>query len=391
MPHDIASLLLALTVNMLTVAVALRAVMDRVNDAARHAQLGAAFQAVGWALLLGSTAIGPQGGWVDRGMSTLAMAGIGGGLACYARAYELWCGRSRGSRLPGWLALLVPLGYGLGFGFYEFRVAWSNGLLALQMGLVAATLARPPAVAVGRWRWLLVVVLVAQMVMTFWRGWLGAFFSEQMPSFLSPHPVNFMFALVANATTVLSLVGVLLAHRDEASRELERLASLDGLTGVLNRRAWMQQADTELSVSQRYGHPMAVLMLDMDHFKRINDTRGHAAGDRALQFVAAALQAALRTGDQVGRYGGEEFCVLMKHADHEAALAFDRRMRNYLAEAAPRELGHELSYSAGIAMVHGAEDTLAAMLKRADDRLYGAKAQGRSRTLDQDGVQLELV
>lgn len=96
----------------------------------------------------------------------------------------------------------------------------------------------------------------------------------------------------------------------------------------------------------------------------------------------------MRTGDLVGRYGGEEFCVLMNHADAVAASAFDRRMRLYLAEAAPRELGHGLSYSAGIAMRNAPEDTLAAMLRRADATLYAAKAQGRARTLDAQGLRL---
>ncbi|MDB5896090.1 MAG: hypothetical protein JWQ88_3621, partial [Rhodoferax sp.] len=167
-----------------------------------------------------------------------------------------------------------------------------------------------------------------------------------------------------------------------------RLATLDGLTGVLNRRAWLIQANTEMEICTRYSHPLAVLMIDLDHFKQINDTRGHEAGDRALQFVAKALQAAVRTGDLVGRYGGEEFCVLMNHADAAAASAFDRRMRMYLAEAAPRQLGHSLSYSAGIAMRIPEDDSLAAMLRRADATLYVAKAQGRSRTLDAQGFQL---
>ena len=84
----------------------------------------------------------------------------------------------------------------------------------------------------------------------------------------------------------------------------------------------------------------------------------------------------------VGRYDGEEFCVLMNHADHHAAKAFDRRLRTYLDDAGPRELGHELTYSAGIAMRASADDTLDAMLRRADATLYVAKAQGRARTLD---------
>jgi len=224
-----------------------------------------------------------------------------------------------------------------------------------------------------------------------WRGVLGAFFTESYPTFLSPHPANYAFAIIAIVTTVLSLMAVLLAHRDEADRELERLATVDGLTGVLNRRAWMTQAGTEMAVSVRYAHPLAVLMIDFDHFKRINDSRGHDAGDRALVFIARALQAAVRPGDLVGRYGGEEFCVLMTHADDAAANAFDARVRAYLASVVERELGFALAYSAGIAMRNSRNDTLEAMLKRADATLYGAKAQGRSRTLDAEGLRLQAA
>ncbi len=388
MPNDIQSLLLALTVSMLTMAVALPAVMGQVNAAARRAQAGVALQAAGWVLLLLSGVVLADS-LADRVLSTLSMFGIACGLALNATAFDLWCGRPAQSRAAMLLAVVMPIGYGLGFSSYAFRVGWANGLLALQMALVAVALARKPSVPVGRWRWLLVVALLAQMVVTAWRGVLGAFFTADFPAFLWPHPVNFTFALVANATAVLSLSGILLAHRDEAARALERLATTDGLTGVLNRRAWLLQANTEMEVSARYNHPLAVLMIDLDYFKQINDSRGHEAGDRALQFVAKALQAAVRSGDLVGRYGGEEFCVLMNHADEAAATAFDRRMRMYLDEAAPRELGYPLSYSAGVAMRISADDTLAAMLRRADATLYAAKAQGRARTLDAQGLQLQ--
>ncbi len=306
------------------------------------------------------------GSLADRTLSTVSMFGIASGLALNATAFDLWCGRAAHARMPALIAVVMPLGYCIGFSSYAFRVGWANGLLALQMALVVVTLARKPAVPVGRWRWLLVVTLSAQMVVTAWRGVLGGFFTAEFPAFLSPHPVNFAFALVANATAVLSLAGILLAHREESARALERLATLDDLTGTLNRRAWLLQANTEMQISERYAHPLAVLMIDLDHFKQINDSRGHEAGDRALQFVAKALKAAVRPGDLVGRYGGEEFCILMNHAD-AAAIAFDRRMRSAIG------------------------DSLAAMLRRADATLYAAKAQGRARTLDAQGLQLRLL
>jgi diguanylate cyclase (GGDEF)-like protein len=387
MTPDIATLLFGVTINMCTMAVALPAVMGRVNVPARRAQIGVVLQAAGWALLLGS-GMAEAGGWIDRALSTLSMVCIAGGLALNATAFDLWCGRAVHHRAVFGIALVMPIGYALGFSDYAFRVGWSNGLLTVQMALVCASLWRKPAVPVGRWRWLLVVSLSAQMLVTGWRGVLGAFFTSSYPTFLSAHPVNLAFAVLLNATTILSLVAVLLAHRDEAARELERLATVDELTGVFNRRAWLERANQEIAVSVRYDHPLAVLMIDLDHFKQINDTRGHDSGDRALRFVGAALQAAVRPGDLVGRYGGEEFCVLMNHADSAATIAFDARMRAHLGEASLAELGFDISYSAGISTRESPEDRLDAMLKRADANLYRAKAQGRARTLDADGVSV---
>lgn len=388
MPIDITSLLLALIVNQVTMAIALPAVMGRVGVPARRAQIGVVLQAAGWALLLAS-GLPEAGGWQDRVLSSMSMACLASSLALLSNAFDRWCGREAHHGMTLLIAVLLPLGYAIGFSNYAFRVGWANGLLALQMAMVALALGRAPALPVGRWRWLLVVSLLAQVVVTFWRGVLGAFFTASYPDFLAPHPVNYAAALVANATTVLSLVGILLAHRDEAARALERLATLDGLTSVFNRRAWLARAGDELAIARRYDQPLAVLMIDLDHFKQINDSRGHEAGDRALCVMARALQAAVRSGDVVGRYGGEEFCVLMNHADQAAACAFDRRLRARVAESAQRELGFALDYSAGIAMRAAPDDTLEDLLRRADATLYRAKAEGRARTLDEVGLRLQ--
>ncbi len=387
---DIATLLFAMTVCMVTMAIALPAVMGRVNAPARLAQAGVVVQGLAWAFLLLS-GIAVNGSPADRALSTLAMAGIAGGLALNTAAFELWCGRKPQIRAQVLIAIVLPVGYAIGFASYPFRVGWANALLTLQMAFLVAAVWRKPAVAIGRWRWVVLVSVPAQMAVTLWRGVLGVYFTDSYPTFLSPHPANYAFAIIANATTVLLLMAVLLAHRDEAARELERLATVDALTGVLNRGAWTARAAVEMAVSVRYRHAVAVLMIDLDHFKQINDSHGHDAGDRALAFVARALQAAVRPGDLVGRYGGEEFCVLMTHADNAAASAFDTRMRTYVTEVAERELGFPLAYSAGIAMRTSPDDTLAAMVKRADATLYSAKEQGRSRTLDAQGLRLRSL
>ena len=390
MPQDIAYLMCALLVNLATMAIALPSVMGKVSVPARHAQVGLGLQAIGWALLLLST-LTVAGSWADRLVSSLSMACLATSLACLVMAFQRWCGRVPDLRLQASVAVVLTLGYALGFSSYAFRVGWANGLLALQMGMATVTLMRTPLIPVGRWRWMLVVSILAQMLVTAWRGVLGAFFTDSYPSFLAPHPVNYAFAIVGNATAVLSLIGILLAHRDEAARALERLATLDGLTGVFNRRAWMALAQRDLVTSIRHGHSLAVFMIDLDNFKRINDTLGHEAGDRALKFVARALMSSSRAGDLVGRYGGEEFCVLMNRADHAAAHAFDDRLRERLGNRASKELGFSLSYSAGIAMPLAPDDTLEAMIRRADSTLYRAKAEGRDRTLDDESALMNLV
>jgi len=387
MTLDIGSLLCALMINLITIAVALPAVMVRVNAAARHAQWAMALQAAGWVLLLASGLVAP-GEWSDRLLSSVSMACLAGSLALIGSAFDLWCGRAARNRHLVVIAMALVLGYSIGFASYPFRVGWANGMLALQMGLVAASVSRRASLPVGRWRWLLVLALLAQMVVTAWRGVLGAFFTGAYPSFLAPHPVNFASAMVANAAALLMLLAILLAHRDEAARELERLATVDGLTGVLNRRAWLLRAAEELALSIRHGRSVAVLMIDLDHFKQINDTRGHDAGDGALRCVARVLLTSLRAGDIVGRYGGEEFCVLMSHADDAAARSYDRRLRESLSRTVARELGFAVSYSAGIARRIGPDDSLDAMLKRADATLYRAKGEGRARTLDDQGLWL---
>ncbi|MET0268078.1 MAG: GGDEF domain-containing protein [Duganella sp.] len=377
------SLLVAMTLNLLVMAIALPYFMGQVNLAARYAQAGMGMHTAGWMLLLIACTVPPYS-LLDRSLSTLSMAAIAAGIAWNAAAFNLWYGRPARVQASIAVAALMTIGYGIGYGHYAFRVGWANGLLALQIAMVVVALCRRPQVAVGRWRWLLVMSLLAQMIVTAWRGVLGAVFPDEFPHFFAPHLVNLVFALVCNVTMVMSMAAILLAHRDEAARELQRLATVDGLTGALNRRAWLEQVGIDLAMSVRYRQPTGLLMMDLDYFKRINDTRGHAFGDMALQKFVRALAAVSRTGDLYCRYGGEEFCVLLHSADIDAVKAYDARLRSWLAQHSVSKLGFELSYSAGIAMRLSDTDTIEAMLQRADGALYLAKAQGRSQTLDSD-------
>lgn len=377
---DVPSLFIAMTLNLAIMAVALPCFMGRVNRAARCAQAGILLQTAGWICLLSSSTF-ERGSCADQLLSTLAMACVSSGMVFNAIAFQLWCGHRASARAATAIAILMTAGYGIGYSDYAFRVGWANGLLALQIATVVLTLCRTPRVPVGRWRWLMVICLSIQMLVLACRAVLGALYTAEFPNFFGPYLVNQIFALSSNAMMVLSVVAILLAHRDEAARELERLAMLDGLTGAMNRRAWMRQAGIDLASSVRYQHPIGLLLLDLDHFKQINDTYGHAVGDRALQLFVTGLRAVSRSSDVFCRYGGEEFCVLLNRADRGAAMAYDERLRQWLAQHSHQALGFALSYSAGLDMRAFDGDTIDVMLQRADVALYEAKAQGRSRTL----------
>lgn len=181
----------------------------------------------------------------------------------------------------------------------------------------------------------------------------------------------------AYALTVLMLsIGALLMATDRVRTELEHLATHDSLTRALNRRALLQRCEEELERAHRYGSGPALMMLDLDHFKAVNDSCGHQHGDAVLVHFVDRTLAVLRTPDRMGRYGGEEFMVLLPGTDATAALNVARRIHATLA------VGHPLDcrVSIGLTQWSGPGDKLDAMLTRADEALYRAKEQGRNQT-----------
>jgi len=186
-------------------------------------------------------------------------------------------------------------------------------------------------------------------------------------------------ALVAFSALSL-LVALLLAHSlgkaladgDALMRRLSELARIDGLTGLPNRRAWDEELVKALHRARRTRQPCAVALLDLDHFKRFNDTHGHQAGDALLRTTAQALASRLRVGDLIARYGGEEFALLLHGCDGRNALRFFERLHGAQLQGQ--------TFSAGIAESDGTEDANL-VLESADRALYRAKAEGRNRTV----------
>jgi diguanylate cyclase (GGDEF)-like protein len=174
----------------------------------------------------------------------------------------------------------------------------------------------------------------------------------------------------------------LLAEHEKVRQSLEALANCDGLTGLFNRRHFMIVAESELHRAQRYRRPVTVGMADLDLFKNLNDSYGHAAGDTVLRTVAALLQDNLRQSDVICRYGGEEFAFLFPEISVADATVIAERCR---AACADKDIlladGRSVRVTFSMGLADASESTLEASLNRADEALYEAKRQGRNRII----------
>jgi two-component system, sensor histidine kinase LadS len=187
-------------------------------------------------------------------------------------------------------------------------------------------------------------------------------------------------SMVAAAILVALGVADRLREQRAALGDAERRAQLDSLTGVLNRRSLLERLDVACQRAQARGLPISLLFIDLDHFKAINDSHGHLAGDACLRAIIAPIQSELRQSDVIGRYGGEEFIVILSSADGAAAQAIADRIRARIAELRVDGFGEtiRLTCSIGVAAtdVHGVWGE--ALVARADAAVYAAKRAGRN-------------
>jgi len=189
-------------------------------------------------------------------------------------------------------------------------------------------------------------------------------------------------------TLLLGVVGIIVAsfafmsaRRSRYEDRMTKLATLDSLTGIYNRRMLMELGARELIRAARLGQPLSILMFDLDHFKEVNDRHGHPAGDRLLQALADTVSVTLRECDVFARYGGEEFCIVLPDTHAEGAEVKANRIR--LSVAAKTFLSgrqaSKITLSVGIATyLPGSDDPLDALLARADAAMYCAKRNGRN-------------
>ncbi|TBR08078.1 MAG: diguanylate cyclase [Rugosibacter sp.] len=199
-----------------------------------------------------------------------------------------------------------------------------------------------------------------------------------MVDIVSVSQFNALWIPWANAITRLltySLVALLAAQvRLQFAREHE-YATRDAMTGLLNRRVFIEAGVTEVERAIRYKHPLAVVFLDLDNFKKLNDTKGHAVGDAALKTTAKALLASIRSTDLAARFGGDEFAVLLPETEYEEATVTGRKISSVIIHAL-QEFS-PVTVSVGVAWFGAADRTFPAMLKAADELMYEVKENGK--------------
>jgi len=276
-------------------------------------------------------------------------------------------------------AVLVLLGGAVAAGSQEaallvaFAFAFLFALIMLALGVMAMRAGQKPA----RYFLLAAVAAMVGAVLTTLSTW--GFIPYNSWTFRAVE-----LGMLVDATLLALALGYQFRVGQDARVRAERLAHLDPLTGADNRRAFYDKTRALWSNAQRHGHDAAVMLLDIDHFKRVNDAHGHAHGDVVLRGIAGALRQSVREGDVVARWGGEEFVVFMPDTSLREALVLAERLRE--AVGALRVTGGTggtttVTVSIGVAQKEIVHPTLDALIAVADECLYQAKAQGRNRVV----------
>jgi diguanylate cyclase (GGDEF)-like protein len=371
---DIQTFMLALGVGNIAFALLMAGYM---RGSARNASLTAWM----WARLLSGLAqtgcwLAPHFGVPVAGeLSSFAWVG---GVALEVAAYCLFFGFSkwRSVLYPATAVALVVVACALVAGASRQQLTWVVAVfVALYSSVAASILLRPQKeasllqrvlgandalFAVAIWAWMAVV-----------HGRMGEFDTS---------PVLGFAYLSSYLLMIVNGFGFLLLCKQKDDARMRRLATIDGLTDTLNRRAFFERAESARLLARRLRKPIALMMLDLDHFKRLNDGFGHACGDEALRVFADTARGVLRGHDLMGRLGGEEFAVALPGTSLDGALYAAERLRMAVTEAPLLTCAssYRMTVSIGLVMIEANEE-LTAALARADHALYAAKTSGRNR------------
>ncbi|MGA7884173.1 MAG: GGDEF domain-containing protein [Acidobacteriaceae bacterium] len=302
-----------------------------------------------------------------------------GPLYFYAATAEILDVRTRGI---WWLVLLCLAGIGMEFWYslVHSRIVvrlFAHGIVVGASFAAASILLfrnrdEPVEIPARASAWFAAVMAALQV------AWLcSPWLLHTTPSFLHPDPVDAAFSYLAMVLALAS-VGALVwlslcVHRGE----LQRIAQTDSLTGLLNRGAFEVVLNRDVRRCQRSGTTLAVMLIDLDYFKQVNDSFGHAVGDRVLRRISGALSERIRPSDVLARYGGEEFVILLRESGVEDAHGAAERIRSDIQGLDGLPEGISLTASIGVAVSMPGESP-DELLLRADEALYRSKREGRN-------------
>lgn len=284
----------------------------------------------------------------------------------------------RAVRPRPWLAVLVV------FGLLQLWFTVVTPILAMRLGLangLLGTLLLAHAVLIMRRGsrtlscWLAAMVTLVMALMQFWRL-VSVFVWPVTHDLFEATPEHQLYVSSFASCILLFSISTVLMATDRLRVELEHLAHHDSLTHAYTRRHMDDAVRVELERCHRHGRKLCLLMIDMDHFKAINDQYGHQAGDKVLIDFVVKVNALLRRSDQLGRFGGEEFVLLLPETTMDEALAVAERIRELCAQPSSTP---NCTVSIGITTSYKDSDTVDTLMARADAALYRAKANGRNR------------
>ena len=321
----------------------------------------------------------------------LANGMLSGVYACVLGAVH----RFQGRRLP-WAWMAVPVGATLAlFTFfldnYAVRLVLAGVLFSAQIALVMRALYRSGSATAGRGVLLVTVGMGLQVALLLGRAAATAVGGMPMAGLMQDASLAQHVTFLGTFITVqVSSLGFIFMAKDRADEANRRLAAVDPLTGVANRRSLISALDRDIARAVRMRESMAVMMVDIDHFKRINDDLGHPAGDQVLCAVVDVLRARVRSQDLVGRYGGEEFMVVLPDTSLAGARELARQLCEAVGAARCRAEGVEIAVTVSIGVAGGRlepGDSWDMLISAADRALYRAKENGRNRVEVAEGLR----
>ena len=290
--------------------------------------------------------------------------------------------------LAAWIHTAVLAGVAVPFQLLETEraigVLFGGLVLGTILVVIAGIATQVQAPKGTRARAILVTCFAAAGVACMLRGVGAVFVADPMRGFSAPTGFAALTLFVVFGTAVVATFGFLLLHKERAEAEARRLATMDPLTGAYNRKTFHEIAERELSRARRAGQPLSILMLDIDHFKAINEKHGLRTGDEVLRKFADVVRSAMRKEDMLVRYGGEEFVVLLPEVPGPGAVVVAGRIRRFVASEPIEVNGQKfpLTVSLGVAArLDEGPESIDTLLDRADNALALAKERGRNRVV----------